>query len=171
MNLIAAVDNEWGIGCQGELLYRIPDDMKFFKSTTINKIVVMGHSTLKSFPNAKPLKERVNIVMSKNKDLKIDGAIVCNDLDSALKEISRYNSDDIFIIGGQAIYELFLEHCEYAYVTKINSTRKADSYFPNLDNWEIVEKSETKYHDNIEYEFVKYKNPKAPFERSCHRSD
>ena len=84
MNIIAAVDENWGIGHSGKLLASIPEDMKFFSRMTTGKIVVMGHATLKSLPNSAPLKNRTNIVLSKNRNLTIKGAVVYNEKNQLL---------------------------------------------------------------------------------------
>ena len=89
MNLIAAVDKNWGIGLKNKLLVSIPDDMKFFRQTTTGKVVVMGRKTLESFPGGKPLKNRVNIVMTRDKDYRADGAVVVHDLDELHEELKK----------------------------------------------------------------------------------
>ena len=78
MNLIVAVDNKWAIGYKNDLLISIPDDMKFFRETTTGNVIIMGRKTLNSFPNGRPLKNRVNIVITKDTNFKADGAIVVN---------------------------------------------------------------------------------------------
>ena len=94
MKLIAAVDNEWNIGNKGGLLFSLPDDMKFFRTTTSGKIVVMGRKTLESFPGSKPLKNRVNIVLSRC-NRHVDGAEFATSVDELLDKLKAYNSDDI----------------------------------------------------------------------------
>lgn len=163
MKLIVAVNEEWGIGCEGELLSRIPDDMAFFKQKTMGKVVIMGNSTFKSLPESKPLKNRINIIMSKDTTLRIRGAIVCNSLKDIIYVSNMCHTDDVFIIGGQSIYEQFLPYCSIAYVTKIvtRPPQKADKYFPNLDampSWKLVETSEKKYYRNMAYNFTIFEN-------------
>ena len=161
MKAIVAVDENWGIGCDNELLYSIPEDMKFFKDVTVNKVVVMGHSTFKSLPGSRPLKNRTNIILSKDENLNIDSAIVCNSIDKLLSTIEMYDKNDVFLIGGQGIYKQLLEFCSEIYVTKINGNKKADSYFPNvdlMDNWTVSDISEMKSYNDIQYCFYKYKN-------------
>lgn len=89
MNLIAAVDENWAIGRNNKLLVSIPDDMKFFRQTTTGKVVVMGRKTLESFPNGKPLKNRVNIVLTKDTAYAVDGAVVVHDLDELHEELKN----------------------------------------------------------------------------------
>ena len=87
MNLIAAVDENWAIGYQNKLLTSIPEDMKFFRETTTGKVVVMGRKTLESFPGKKPLKNRTNIILTKNPSYQVEGADIVHDLDELHKEL------------------------------------------------------------------------------------
>lgn len=160
MNLIAAVDKNWAIGCNNELLVSIPEDMKFFRETTTGKVVVMGRKTLESFPNGRPLKNRTNIVISKKKDYKVDGAIVVHSIEEALEEVSKYDSNDVYVIGGGSIYKDMLSYCDTAYVTYINQAYSADTYIPNLDikeEWMLADESEENTYFDIEYFFRTYK--------------
>lgn len=161
MNLIVAVDGNWAIGNNGDLLCKNPIDMKFFKETTTGKVVIMGRKTLESFPKQKPLPNRTNIVLSRNN--KIDGCIVVNSIDELFIKVKNYDDDDLFVIGGGQIYKELLPYCKKAYVTKMKNIFEADTYFPNLDeldNWEIVDKSEDLKYENIEFNFFVYKNKK-----------
>jgi len=159
MNLIVAVAKDWGIGCENELLFRIPADHKYFRKTTTGKVVVMGHNTFKSLPGGKPLKDRVNIVLSRNPGLAIPGVTVCNCIEDLLVEIKKYNAEDVFVIGGEKIYTALLEYCTKAYVTKIDAVLKSDTFFPNIDEmpeWELVQNPEWNEHDGIRYRFCVY---------------
>lgn len=161
MKIIVAVDKNWGIGKNGNLLFNIPEDMKFFRETTTDKVVIMGHNTLKSLPNGKPLKNRVNIVLSKDKSLKINGAIVCSSVDEVLEKVKGYNSDDVFVIGGQKIYEQFINFCKFALITKVEESGDADTFFPDVDkmsNWKCIAMSAIKYEGEIKYRFTIYEN-------------
>ncbi len=163
MNLIVAVDKNWAIGYQNKLLISIPEDMKFFRETTMNKVVVMGKNTLESFPNSKPLKNRVNIVIALEKDYKVEGATVVYSIEEALEEVAKYNSEDVFVIGGGSIYRQMVDYCDTAYITYIDHAYQADTYFPNLDEkdgWEIVEESEEQTYFDLEYFFRTYKKTK-----------
>ena len=161
MNLIVAVDGNWAIGNNGDLLCKNPIDMKFFKETTTGKVVIMGRKTLESCPKQKPLPNRTNIVLSRNNE--IDGCIVVNSIDELLIKVKNYDDDDLFVIGGGQIYKELLPYCKKAYVTKMKNIFKADTYFPNLDeldSWEIVDKSEDLKYENIEFNFFIYENKK-----------
>ena len=163
MNLIAAVDNNWAIGKNNNLLVRIPMDQKFFRETTTGKVVVMGRKTLESFPDGRPLKMRTNIVLTHNPDYKVDNAIVVHSLDELHQELKKYNSEDIYVIGGEKIYEELLDECDVAHITKINYSYDADAYFPNLDErpeWKITADSEEQTYFDLEFYFYKYERVK-----------
>ena len=160
MKAIVAVDQNWGIGCKGKLLASIPADMKFFRSTTLGKVVVMGRKTLESFPNGAPLKDRVNIVLTKNSNFEKQGVVVVHSVEELHEELKKYNSDDVYVIGGAAIYSQLIDECDTAYVTKIDYTYEADAYFPNLDekeNWEVAVEGEEETYYDLEYYFMTYR--------------
>ena len=159
MNLIVAVDKNWAIGYKGKLLISIPEDMKFFRETTTGHTVVMGKNTLLSFPNSKPLKNRNNIVIALEKDFTVEGATTVYSIEEALDEIKKYDSDDVYVIGGGSIYKQLLPYCDKAYITYIDHSYGADTFFPNLDEddeWEITSESEEQTYFDIEYFFRTY---------------
>lgn len=159
MNLIAAVDKNWAIGLRNKLLVSIPMDMKFFRETTTGKVVVMGRKTLESFPNGRPLKNRVNIVLTKDENYQVKDAIVLHDIEELKKELEKYPSEDIYVIGGESIYRQLLDLCDTAHITKIDYAYEADAYFPNLDDleeWEITADSEEQTYFDLEFQFLKY---------------
>lgn len=164
MNLIAAVDKNWAIGLKNKLLVRIPEDQRFFRETTTGKVVVMGRKTLESFPNGLPLKNRTNIVLTKDRNYDAKGAIVVHSLEELLKKLAEYPSQDVYIIGGESIYRQLLPYCDVAHITKIDYAYEADSWFPNLDElseWQIVADSEEQTYFNLEYYFYRYERRKG----------
>lgn len=163
MNLIAAVDKNWAIGCKNKLLVSIPADMKFFRETTIGKVVVMGRKTLESFPNGMPLKKRTNIVLTHDKTYKVPDAILVHSMEELHEELKKYPSEDIYVIGGETIYKQLLDECDVAHITKIDYEFEADAYFPNLDelpDWKITQDSEEQTYFDLEYYFYKYEKIK-----------
>ena len=161
MKAIVAVDENWGIGFDGEMLFHIPEDLKRFKALTTGKVVVMGRATFDSLPGRKPLKNRTNIVLTKNKDLLIDSVIVCHSLEDLLSAISIYDTDDVFIIGGQHIYTQLYDSCNSILVTKIKEHKEADTFFPNLDlldYWVVESQSEESDYNGIKYTYYRYQN-------------
>lgn len=161
MKLIVAVDNEWNIGKENGLLFSIPTDMKFFRQTTSGKVVVMGRKTLDSFPNGKALPKRVNIVLTANENFERENVTVCNSVEAVLEEVKKFDTDDVFIIGGEMIYKTFLPYCNTAYVTHVNAVADgADKKFPNLSElaeWTLSEKGEPIIDNGYEICFCTYK--------------
>lgn len=163
MNLIAAVDKNWAIGLDNKLLVSIPEDMKFFRTTTIGKVVVMGRKTLESFPNGRPLKNRVNIVLTSDVNYNVNDAVIVHSMEELLEELKKYNSEDIYVIGGESIYRQMVDMCDVAHITKIDYEYQADSYFPNLDEkeeWSITADSEEQTYFDLEFYFLKYEKKK-----------
>lgn len=161
MNIIVAVSENWGIGRDNDLLFNIPQDMKFFRETTMNKVVVMGRKTLESFPNQKPLPKRTNIVLSRNQDFSPDGVLVCHSIEELLKELKKYNSEDVFIIGGEQIYRAMIPFCHKAYITKVQKEAEADSFLPDftkLHTWELEDTSPELSDNGYTFTFNLYKN-------------
>ena len=159
MNLIVAVDNNWAIGNKNELLIRIPNDHKHFREETTGKVVVLGRKTLETFPQGLPLKNRTNIILSKDKNYKVKDAVVVHSVEELLEELKQYAKEDIYIIGGESIYRQLLPYCDVAHITKIDHEYEADSYFPNLDEddeWEITADSDEQTYFDIAYQFLKY---------------
>ena len=139
MNMIVNVDNNWAIGYRNSLLVRIPSDMKFFRQETTGKVIVMGRKTLESFPGGQPLKNRINIVLT------------------------TYDSENIYVIGGESIYRQLLPYCDTAHVTRVCNTYQADTWFPNLDelpDWELTGESEEQTYFDLEYYFLRYERKK-----------
>lgn len=159
MNIIVAVDKNWAIGFQNELLVRIPADQRFFRHETTNKAVIMGRKTLESFPNGLPLKNRRNVVITSDENYKVKDAVVVHSIEEAMEAVKEYKSEDVYVIGGESIYKQMLPLCDVAHVTKIDYAYQADAYFPNLDenaDWiQTGESEEQTYYDLI-YNFVKY---------------
>ncbi|MDD7769689.1 dihydrofolate reductase [Suipraeoptans intestinalis] len=159
MNLIVAVDENWAIGKGNRLLVSIPQDMKFFRETTTGKVVVMGRKTLESFPGGQPLKNRVNIVLTRDAGFQAKGAVVCGSMEEVLEELKQYAEEDVYIIGGESIYRQFLPYCKKAYITKVFHKYDADTYFPDLDReegWKMTQVGEEQTYFDLEYIFSIY---------------
>ena len=159
MNIIVAVDKNWAIGYQNKLLNSIPEDMKFFRETTTGKVVVMGRKTLESFPNGRPLKNRTNVVITGQTDYEVPDAVVVHSVEEALEYLKKFNSEDIYVIGGESIYRRFYEQCDKLYVTKMHANLNADRFMVNLDEdarFRVTWESELQNENGIEYQFVLY---------------
>lgn len=159
MNLIVAVDNNWAIGNKNKLLVSIPNDMKHFREETTGKVVVLGRKTLETFPQGQPLKNRTNIILSRNAKHEVKGAITVHSVEELLEELKKYDDEDVYVIGGDSIYRQLLPFCNVAHVTKIDHEYEADTYFPNLDRdpeWEITADSDEQTYFDLPYQFLKY---------------
>lgn len=155
---IVAVDKNWAIGKEGKLLTSIPDDQRFFRQTTTGQVVIMGRKTLESLPGGKPLPNRTNVIMTRNEDYKESGVVIAHSVPEALAAARKENAD-IYIAGGKEIYEQLLPYCDEAYVTYIDYSYHADTYFPNLDKmpeWVLTSESEEQTHFDIVYYYRQY---------------
>ena len=163
MNIIVAVDKNWGIGNRGELLVSIPKDQKMFRQETTGKVVVFGRKTLDTFPQKQPLPYRTNIILTHDKSFRVKGAIVVHSIEELLEELKKYPSRDVYIIGGESIYQQMLPYCDTAYITQIDHEYQADAFFPNLDKdpeWELTAEGEEETYFDLEYRFVRYNRKK-----------
>ncbi len=163
MQCIVAVDKNWAIGYQNKLLVSIPADMRFFRDETTGKVVIMGRKTLETFPGGQPLKNRVNIVITRDQEFKVKDAIVVHSVEEALEITKKYRDDDIYVIGGDSVYQQFLPYCSIAHITKIDYSYHADTYFPNLDQmeeWRLAEESDEHTYYDLTYTFCRYERKK-----------
>ena len=161
MQLIAAVDENWAIGNANKLLVKIPSDQKFFREVTMGNVVVLGRKTLAEFPNGLPLSGRTNIILSRDPSYQVKNGIVIHSEEALFEELSKYDDDKIFVVGGERIYQMLYAYCNVAHITKIHYAYAADKYFPNLDqmdNWNITGDSEEQTYFDLEYHFYKYEN-------------
>lgn len=157
LTAIAAVDINFGIGKNGDLLFHIPDDMKFFRRTTLGHTVIMGRKTLESLPNSKPFKDRKNIILTRDTKFKVENAITTNNI-SEIAKLSE-NSEEIFVVGGGEIYKQLLPYCQKALITKISSNADAEIFFPNLDkseDWKLTQASDEYEYEGLKYRFCTY---------------
>ena len=160
MNIIASADQNWAIGKDNQLLVRIPEDMKRFRQMTTGNVVVMGRKTLESFPNQAPLKDRVNIVLTRNPNYHPKGVVIVHSVEELQKELEAYDTNDVYVIGGDSIYMQLLDLCDTAHITKIDYAYAADSYFPNLEekaDWKLVEESQEQTYFDVIYTYQTYK--------------
>jgi dihydrofolate reductase len=160
MKAIVNVDKNWGIGIGNELLNPIPADMKFFRETTTGNVVVMGRKTFLSFPGPKALPKRVNIVITTDKEWSAPDVTVCHSLEELYDTLKNYDTDSVYVIGGSAVYEQLVPLCDTVYVTKVETSKPADKFFPNLDaddTWKIESEGEEQEHNGEKFRFLTYK--------------
>lgn len=154
MTAIVCVSQNWGIGRDGALLFRISADLKRFKALTVGKTVILGRKTLDTFPGGKPLKDRRNIVLSR-RELDIPGAEIAH----SFEEAAALGGDDAIVIGGASVYMALLSRCDRVYVTKVDAAPDADSFFPDLDDnpdWRVASESEVFEENGLKFQFVDY---------------
>ena len=159
MRAIVCADKNWGIGYKNRLLVSIPSDMKFFRETTTGKVIVMGRKTLESFPNGMPLKNRINIVLTRDRNYEAKGAVIVHDEEELMNELGKYDTEQIYIIGGESVYKMMLSYSDKIYVTKVDRAFQADTYFPNLDEmseWKMTQESEEQTCFDLEFCFTTY---------------
>lgn len=163
MIIICAVDKQWNIGYQGDLLCKISADLKRFKKLTTGNIMIMGRKTFESLPGGKALSGRINIVLTKNKNYIRDNIMVVNSVEElfvSLKKINPHNELTNYVIGGGEIVCELLPYCTQAYITKILKTfTQADTNMPNLDlesGWKVTKESKIFTENTLAYQYVNY---------------
>ena len=164
MNAIVVVDQNWAIGCNGDLLFSLPTDMKRFRSLTIDGTVILGRKTLDSFPGGRPLPRRRNIVITRKVDFDREGCEIVPSPQAALEAAAGTEEEQLWVIGGGSVYTALLPKCKRAFVTRVDSAApEADTFFPNLDKlpgWEVESVSEPVEENGVTYRFVDYINTK-----------
>lgn len=157
LTAIVAADADYGIGKNGDLLFHIPEDMKFFRSTTLHHAVIMGRKTLESLPNGKPFKDRRNVVLSRDKDFAPEGVEVVHSVEEAVKLAE--GEEEVFVCGGGEIYRQLLPYCGKVLITKIDAHAGAEVLFPDLDKlpeWRLSECSDEHEYDGVKFRFCTY---------------
>jgi len=172
---IVNVSKDWAIGKKGQLFINIPEDMKFFRETTKGKVCIMGSTTLESFPNMAPLKNRINIVLidddSKIKKESLEGLkkdqeegrstelIYVHSPEEACDIAKKYNKDDVFVIGGATIYRIMLKYCDKCLVTHNDKDSfGADTFYPDLikEGFKMISQSEEHEFEGTKFRFCTY---------------
>ena len=134
ISMIVAVSKENAIGRDNKMLWYLPKELQHFKQTTLNKTVLMGRKTFESL--GKPLKDRKNVILTRQKDLKIEGCEIVHTVEEALE---KYSQEELMITGGGEIYELFMPYADYIYLTVVDvNITNADAYFPSINEKEFL---------------------------------
>lgn len=156
MNLIAAVDRNWAIGKGGDQLVYLRTDLKRFQALTTGHAVILGRKTLATFPGGRPLKNRRNLVLSRDPDFRPEGAEVFPTLEALLAAAP----EDAFVIGGGSVYRALLPRCSVAYITKLDAAWPADTWLPDLDalpEWQVAEEGEELEENGVRFRYVTYR--------------
>lgn len=152
INLVVAASENNVIGKDNKLLWRLPNDMAFFKNTTWGMPVIMGRKTFESL--GKPLKGRTNIVITTNKEFSAgNGVIVANSIDTSVKESEKTDAKECYVIGGGEIYKLALPQAQRIYMTRVHTNLQGDTFFPVIDEkaWQMI--STTKFQPDEKHAF------------------
>ncbi len=160
MIAILHADKKWGIGKKNDLMFRLPLDMKFFRETTLGKVVCMGYNTLLSFPGGKLLKNRTNVVLCEE-GVSPEGCVAVHSVKELLETVEKYPPDDVFVIGGGSVYRTMLPYCDKVYLTKVDADGGAEVFFPNLDedeNFVLKSESEPVVDNGYTIRFTVYEN-------------
>jgi len=154
ISIIVAMSNNNVIGINNTLPWHIPQDLKRFKSLTMGNPIVMGRKTFDSI--GRPLPGRKNIVITRNEDSIIEGVEIVNSINSLLALIK--DEEHVFVIGGEQIYKIFLDHATHLYVTEVDSDVVGDAHFPKLSTsqWKEVGREKLVSKDNLHFSFVDY---------------
>jgi len=155
LHIIAALNENYVLGRDNNLIWHIPEDLKRFKNITYGKPIIMGRKTFESLPGILPKRKHIVITRNKNYNILDERVEIIHDVEDVLK----YKDSPIegFVSGGGEIYKQLLPHCNKLYLTKIHSYEKGDTYFPKFDknNYHIIE-DEKHCCDNIKYSFITY---------------
>ncbi len=161
--LIVAMDLDRGIGKNNDLMWHLPADMRFFKQTTLGQVVVMGRKNYDSIPEKyRPLSDRENVVLTRNKNFKAENCVVLHDLFSVWEKYQDEAERTIFIIGGGEIYRLALESnlVEEMYITHVNGHYDAETFFPEFDlkEWkvEVIQNQDKDEKHEVGFQVNKY---------------
>ena len=157
MELIVAVNDDWGIGKDGTQQVALAADRKFFRETTRGAMVIAGRRTIGDFPGQKPLPGRLNVALTRS-GAEIPGFVVCSSAEEAVALAKT--ADRAMVIGGGSVYRQLMPYCDTAYITKVHISPESDTYFPNLDEdpqWYIAETLQSGEENGIAYEMLLYK--------------
>ena len=158
MDAIVAVNDDWGIGADGTQSIVLRADRAFFREKTAGAALIMGRRTLEDLPGGMPLKNRVNIVLTR-RDMELKNAIIVHSAEEALEAAKQY--DKCYVIGGASIYMQLFPDLDRIYVTKIDAHAESTAFFPNLDRnpaWICEDEGETMEEDGISFRFCTYRN-------------
>lgn len=143
MYLVVSVDAAWGIGYKGQLLAKEKKDMQRFRELTLDKTIVYGWNTLKTFPECRPLPGRKNLILTPDEEVRVQGAEILHSIDEVLEYVNSHPEEQVVVVGGASVYHQLLPYCTKAYVTKFDETLTADVFFEDLDasdEWRLAEK-------------------------------
>jgi len=156
--MIVTADRNWGISREHKPLISIPDDVKFVRDTTYGQVIILGRHTFEYSFGGKTMPNRTMIIVAKDAEYNVPGAIVVRSAIEALKTAEAFKKD-IYVLGGKRLYNDLLPYCNEVHVTSVDYVFSADSWFPNLDKlpeWVMTDISEEQTHFDVVYYFKHY---------------
>ncbi len=154
LEIVVAADENWGIGFMGTQNLVIPEDRRHFREITGRSAVIVGRRTLADFPGGRPLKNRRNIVLTRDRSFTVEGAETAHSVEEALELIR--DEERVYVIGGESVYRAFLPYCSRAHVTRLQAAPPADAFFPRLDElpgWRLADPGQLREHEGVQYSF------------------
>lgn len=160
MFAVVNVDSQWGIGMENRLLVAIRADLQRFRRLTEGKTVILGRKTLETFPGGRPLKNRRNLILSRDPSYRVEGAECFRDLPTLLAALPS-DTRDVAVIGGASVYAALLPYCDRVCLTRTLARLPADRFFPDLDalpNWSVRDTSEVMEENGVQFRYIDYVN-------------
>lgn len=160
MFAVVNADLRWGIGMENRLLVTIRADLQRFRRLTEGKTVILGRKTLETFPGGRPLKNRRNLILSRDTSFCVAGAEAFHDLPSLLAALPE-DTTDVAVIGGASVYAALLPYCDRVFLTRTLAELPADRFFPDLDalpDWKIAAQSEVMEENGLRFQYIDYVN-------------
>ena len=154
--IVVAADSNWGIGYKGTQNLVVPEDRRHFRQVTGPGTVIVGRRTLLDFPGGRPLKNRRNIVLTRDTEFKAEGAETAHSVEEALALVASGDPEGVFVCGGESVYRQLLPYCGRAFVTRIDASPEADAHFPNLGklpDWHLADPGEERESGGLRYRF------------------
>lgn len=151
------VDENWGIGYQGKQPLFLKEDLKRFQQMTMGKTVIFGRKTLATFPQGKPLKNRRNLILSRQENFTVEGGDVCHSVEDLLSKVTA--TEEVVVIGGATVYQELLPYVRKIHVTKVNTELTVDTYFPKLvgkSPWKLMAESPVKAEQEVTFRYLYY---------------
>ena len=157
LNVIVAYGRQCVIGKDNDMPWRLPNDLAYFKKTTLGCPIIMGRKTRESL-GPRPLPGRLNIAISRDENFQADGTTIVRSLDEAIDLAQQEDCQKVFIIGGGEIYRLALDRADFVYATEIQAEFEGDTYFPKLDpqQWQEISRDSQEPQNGLDFDFVVY---------------
>ena len=157
VSIICAIARDRGIGYQNKLLVHLPPDLQHFKQITSGHMVIMGQTTFESI--GRPLPNRINVVLSKDKDFKANGCVIKYSIEEALEYAKASNDEEIFFIGGASIYAQSIKYADKLYLTLIDKIWPADTFFPEYTEFNKILSEEEHEYQDLKFKYIELVKP------------